>query len=237
MRDAGRKHRLESAGYDLISMVAHELRSPLTSVKGFTSTLLHRWDRFGDEQKQHMLRTINTDADRVTRLLNDLLNVSRLESGRLELKREPVDIRALATSVGERLALETEDHHIHVSFPQEFPRVMADRGKIEQVIVNLLENCLHHGDPGDVRVEGEALPEAICVRVSDGGPGIATDDVSHVFTKFWRRGEGERRSGTGLGLFICKGIIEAHGGTIQVEKSDPSGSTFAFTLPRRETDP
>jgi PAS domain S-box-containing protein len=234
MRDAGRKQRLERAGYDLISMVAHELRSPLTSVKGFTSTLLHRWDRFADEQKQHMLRTINADADRVTRLLNDLLNVSRLESGRLELKRELVDVAALAAAVAVRLGVEATDYRVSVSFPERFPRVMADPGKIEQVITNLVENSLRHGDPGDVGVRGEIQPNAILVRVSDSGPGIAPEHLPHIFTKFYRRGAGERHAGSGLGLFICKGIVEAHGGEIEVEKSDPSGSTFAFTLPRPE---
>lgn len=234
MRDSGRKQRLERAGYDLISMVAHELRSPLTSVKGFTSTLLHRWDRFADEQKQQMLRTINADADRVTRLLNDLLNVSRLESGRLELRRELVDVAALAAAVAERLGMETEDRHVGVFFPESFPRVLADPGKIEQVITNLVENSLRHGGPGDVGISGEVLPKTIRVRVSDSGPGVVAEDLPHIFTKFYRRGAGERHAGSGLGLFICKGIVEAHGGEIEVEKSDGSGSIFAFSLPRPE---
>jgi signal transduction histidine kinase len=180
------------------------------------------------------LRTINADADRVTRLLNDLLNVSRLESGRLELKRELVDVAALAAAVAVRLGVEATDYRVSVSFPERFPRVMADPGKIEQVITNLVENSLRHGDPGDVGVRGEIQPNAILVRVSDSGPGIAPEHLPHIFTKFYRRGAGERHAGSGLGLFICKGIVEAHGGEIEVEKSDPSGSTFAFTLPRPE---
>ena len=106
LREIGRRKRLDRAASDLISTVSHEIRSPLTSVKGFTSTLLSKWERFSDEQKRVMLQTINYDADRVTRLLGDLLDVSRLEAGRLELKRQEVDLAAIATDAVARLRLE-----------------------------------------------------------------------------------------------------------------------------------
>lgn len=234
VRDIGRRRRLEQVRADLISTVSHEIRSPLTSIKGFTSTLLHRWDRFSDEQKQVMLQTMNADADRVTRLLGDLLDVSRLEAGRLELKRQEVDLITIATEVILRLRLEADRHTLEVKFPQDFPKVLADPGKIEQVLINLVENAIKYTATGAVRVTGENRPEDVVVLVSDQGEGIPARHLPHIFTKFYRRGHGERRSGTGLGLYICSGIVEAHGGRIWVERSDSSGTVFAFTLPKGE---
>lgn len=234
VRDADRRHRLERSAYDLIATLAHDLRSPLTSVKGFTSTLVRNWERFSEEQKQHMLRTIDWDADRMNRLLSDLLDLSRLEAGRLELKRQPLDLSELAARVAERAAIDAKSHVITAVFGEEFPAVIADPGKIEQVLVNLVENAIKHGDPGSIRVSGEVEPHRVIVRVADSGPGIDAKHVPYVFTKFYRRGTGERHSGTGLGLYICKGVIEAHGGEIHIERTSPEGTVFAFSLPREE---
>ncbi len=232
LREAARRRRLDRARSDLISTVSHEIRSPLTSVKGFTSTLLSKWDRFTDEQKRVMLETINYDADRVTRLLGDLLDVSRLEAGRLELKRQEVDVIALATDAVMRLRLDADDHRLEVAFPDGFPKVTADPGRIEQVLMNLVENAIKYATPGRIVVSGTDASDDVIVRVSDDGEGIPPDHLPHIFTKFYRRGSGERRSGTGLGLYICKGIIEAHGGHLIVEKSDRTGTVFSFTLPK-----
>ena len=232
LREAARRKRLDRARSDLISTVSHEIRSPLTSVKGFTSTLLSKWDRFSDEQKRVMLQTINYDADRVTRLLGDLLDVSRLEAGRLELKRQEVDVVALATDAVMRLRLNADAHTLEVVFPEDFPKVTADPGRIEQVLMNLVENAIKYASPGLISVSGEDDSDEIVVRVSDSGEGIRAADLPHIFTKFYRRGSGERRSGTGLGLYICKGIIDAHGGRLFVEKSDRTGTVFSFSLPK-----
>jgi PAS domain S-box-containing protein len=234
LREISRRRRLDRARSDLISTVSHEIRSPLTSVKGFTSTLLAKWDRFTDEQKKVMLQTINYDADRVTRLLGDLLDVSRLEAGRLELKRQEVDVVALATDAVMRLRLDADQHTIEVAFPDGFPKVTADPNRIEQVLMNLIENALKYAKEGNIVVSGDDGADALTVRVTDEGEGIPADHLPHIFTKFYRRGSGERRSGTGLGLYICQGIVEAHGGELTVEKSDATGTVFAFTLPKDE---
>jgi PAS domain S-box-containing protein len=235
IREIGRRQRLDRARSDLIATVSHEIRSPLTSVKGFTSTMLAKWDRFNDEQKKLMLQTINYDADRVTRLLGDLLDVSRLEAGRLELKRQEVDVVALATDAAMRLRLDAEHHSIEVVFPDGFPKVTADPYRIEQVLMNLVENALKYAKPGRITVSGDDDGGKITVRVIDEGEGIPADHLPHIFTKFYRRGSGERRSGTGLGLYICRGIIDAHGGALMVERSDSSGTVFSFTLPKDAT--
>ena len=232
LREIGSRKRLDRAASDLISTVSHEIRSPLTSVKGFTSTLLSKWDRFSDEQKRVMLQTINYDADRVTRLLGDLLDVSRLEAGRLELKRQEVDLVAIATDAVARLRLNAEEHRLEVSFPEGFPKITADPGRIEQVLINLIENAIKYATPGAVTVSGEDAGDHVVVRVADEGEGIDPDHLPNIFLKFYRRGSGERRTGTGLGLYICRGIVQAHDGELIVERSDPTGTVFAVRLPK-----
>jgi PAS domain S-box-containing protein len=232
LREIGRRKRLDRAAADLISTVSHEIRSPLTSVKGFTSTLLSKWERFSDEQKRVMLQTINYDADRVTRLLGDLLDVSRLEAGRLELKRQEVDLGAIATDAVMRLRLNAEEHRLEVAFPEGFPKITADPGRIEQVLINLIENAIKYATPGLVTVSGEDGGAVVVVRVADEGEGIDADHLPNIFLKFYRRGSGERRTGTGLGLYICRGIVQAHGGELTVERSDTTGTVFAFRLPK-----
>jgi len=232
LREIGRRKRLDRAASDLISTVSHEIRSPLTSVKGFTSTLLSKWERFSDDQKRVMLQTINYDADRVTRLLGDLLDVSRLEAGRLELKRQEIDLAAIATDAVARLQLNAEEHRLKVSFPDGFPKITADPGRIEQVVINLVENAIKYATPGLVLISGENAGDDIVVRVADEGEGIDPDHLPNIFLKFYRRGSGERRTGTGLGLYICRGIVQAHGGELTVERSDPAGTVFAFRLPK-----
>jgi PAS domain S-box-containing protein len=232
LREIGSRKRLDRAASDLISTVSHEIRSPLTSVKGFTSTLLSKWERFSDEQKRVMLQTINYDADRVTRLLGDLLDVSRLEAGRLELKRQEVDLAAIATDAVARLRLNAEEHRLEVSFPEGFPKITADPGRIEQVLINLIENAIKYATPGTVTVSGADAGGQVVVRVSDEGEGIDPDHLPNIFLKFYRRGSGERRTGTGLGLYICRGIVQAHDGELIVERSDPTGTVFAVRLPK-----
>ncbi|MGH2726222.1 MAG: ATP-binding protein [Actinomycetota bacterium] len=235
LREIRRRKRLDRAASELISTVSHEIRSPLTSVKGFTSTLLSKWERFTDEQKRVMLQTINYDADRVTRLLGDLLDVSRLEAGRLELKRQEVDLAVIATDAVMRLRLNAEEHRLEVSFSEDFPKITADPGRIEQVLINLVENALKYATPGLVTVSGEDAGDQVIVRVADEGEGIDPDHLPNIFLKFYRRGSGERRTGTGLGLYICRGIVKAHGGELTVERSDATGTVFAFRLPKDQT--
>ncbi len=232
LRGTESRERLERSRADLVSTVAHELRSPLTSVKGFTATLLAKWDRFSDEQKLLMLATVNADADRVTRLLSELLDVSRIDAGRLELRLQVVDVptavrRVIAGSVA---AGENEDR-FRVFADEPLPEMWVDPDKLDQVLHNLVENALRHGDGTvTVRVEPIELPEpGAVITVADEGDGIPEETVARVFTKFWRGGA--RRGGTGLGLFIAKGIVEAHGGTIAAGRSEAGGAEFRFTLP------
>jgi signal transduction histidine kinase len=227
LRDTKARSRAEQTGTELISVVAHELRSPLTGVKGFTATLLGKWDRFTDEQRLHMLRTVDADADRLTRLISELLDVSRIESGRLELHKQVVDVpdlvrrdvaaRVAAGEAAERFVVQVND----------VPEVWADPDKLGQVVGNIVENALRHGD-GTVTIQLAPEDDGLRVSVSDEGEGIAPEALPRVFTKFWRDA---KRGGTGLGLFIAKGIVEAHGGAIEASRADRGGALIAFSLP------
>jgi PAS domain S-box-containing protein len=224
------------SGIEIVSTVSHELRSPLTSVKGYTSLLLNRWGRLDDEQKKMMLEQVHHDADRVTRLITELLDISRLESGRLHLQRHAVDLAALAASVVDKVRLEYPDLEAELRFPSPFPGAWADSDKIEQVLVNLVENACKYASPKGITLEGASSGEDVTVTVSDRGPGIPPGDLGKVFTKFFRRREG-RPTGSGLGLWISRGLVEAHGGKLVAASAPGRGSSFAFTLPRADTQP
>lgn len=232
LRGTAARQRSERERADLVSTFAHELRSPLTSVKGFAATMLAKWDRFSDEQKRLMLQTINSDADRVTQLITELLDVARMESGRLELRRQPVDVpervcRTFASQGG--MGIPRDRFTLEVAGP--LPEIWGDPGKIEQILGNLVENAVRHG-AGQVTVEVVASErhseDGVQVVVCDQGGGIAPDLVPRLFTKFWRAGH---RGGTGLGLYITRGLVEAHGGSIEADNVPSGGARFRVWLP------
>ncbi len=229
LRDTRTRDRVERSRADLVSTVAHELRSPLTSVKGFTATLLAKWDRFNDDQKKVMLETVNADADRVTRLLSELLDVSRIDAGRLEMRKQVVDLeKAIRKSVSGFVASGEPVGRFVVDVGGELPEMWLDPDKVAQVINNLVENALRHG-AGTVTLRLAPHGTGAEVSVSDEGDGVPPETVAQVFTRFWRGGN--RRGGTGLGLYIVKGLVEAHGGTIEVGRSPSGGAEFRFLLP------
>jgi len=228
-RDTLVRSRGERSRADLVSTVAHELRSPLTSVKGFTATLLAKWDRFPDEQKKLMLQTVNADADRVTRLLSELLDVSRIDAGRLELRRQVVDLDAAVRRAvaGHVASGEPPDRFVVAAAP--LPEMWLDPDKVDQIIGNLLENAVRHG-AGAVRVQLATRDsgDGATLIVDDEGDGIPDEVLPRVFTKFWRGGQ---RGGTGLGLYIVKGLAEAHGGSVEAGRAPGGGARFCVALP------
>jgi signal transduction histidine kinase len=230
LRDAGRRTHQVASGIEIVSTVSHELRSPLTSVKGYTSLLLNRWDRLKDDQKRMMLEQVNHDADRVTRLITELLDISRLETGRLVLRRQDVDLRRLADTVVDKVRLEYPDLEAELAFPDSLPPVYADPDKIEQVLTNLVENACKYASPRGMSVVGQANGSEVSVTVTDKGEGIPPEDLPKVFTMFFRRSEG-RPTGSGLGLWISRGLVEAHGGRLVADSIVGQGTAFRFTLP------
>jgi PAS domain S-box-containing protein len=230
LRQEPRRSTQSGAGSDIICTVSHELRAPLTSVKGYTSLLINRWDRLGDKAKLMMLQQVNHDAARVTRLITELLDISRLDSGRLKLHRQLVDIPQLATSVVAKVRLEYGALEARMEFPADFPKVYADPDKLEQVLVNLVENACKYGSTQGLLIAGAARQRSVSVSVTDRGEGIPPADVPRVFTKFYRRDAG-RPTGSGLGLWISRGLVESHGGKLVAESNRGTGATFRFTLP------
>jgi PAS domain S-box-containing protein len=234
LRGAQQRARLERSRAELVSTVAHELRSPLTSVKGFTATLLAKWGKFTDDQKRVMLETVNADADRVTRLITELLDVSRIESGRMEVHRQLVDVpdRARRIIAGRVAAGEPEDR-FRLEVAPGLPETWLDADKIDQILGNLVENAVRHG-AGIVTVmaqradTGDDQHQAIVVSVRDQGEGIPPEVAHRVFRQFWR---GKRRGGTGLGLYIVKGLVESLGGDITVGRAPGGGAEFRFIVP------
>ena len=252
LRGSQQRARLERVRADLVTTVAHELRSPLTSVKGFTATLLAKWTRFTDDQKRVMLETVNADADRVTRLITELLDVSRIESGRMEIHRQLVSIpERVEKIVAGRVAAGEPADRFRVVVTGELPETWLDADKVDQVLGNLVENAIRHGagtvtvvvEPVDtVATRADAAPgapgglrsvcpvsgPAVAVSVRDEGDGIPPELVPRIFRQFWRT---KRRGGAGLGLFIVKGLVEAQGGTITVQRAPGGGAEFRFIMP------
>jgi PAS domain S-box-containing protein len=249
LRGAQQRERLERSRAELVSTVAHELRSPLTSVKGFTATLLAKWGRFTDDQKRVMLETVNADADRVTRLITELLDVSRIESGRVEVHRELVDLPdRVRKLIAGRVASGDAEDRFELEVRDGLPETWLDADKIDQILGNLVENAVRHGagivtivvEPAHLDEEAQACgsaPDAASVSVRDQGEGIAPDVAPRVFRQFWRgkprsgSRRGQHGGGTGLGLYIVKGLVEAHGGTIGVRPAPGGGAEFRFIVP------
>lgn len=233
-RSAGRREAVDTARSDLVATVSHEIRSPLTSVKGFTRTLLLKWDRYSDEQKLTFLETINEDADRVTRLLKELLDVSRIDANRVQLHMAGTDVARVARDVVDKAAQrpDGEGRDLEVTVADGVPSlVFADADKVEQILTNLVNNALRYAPDSQVRIAvGPRADGGVVVTVADDGPGIPAEQQRAIFRKFGR-GRESRRAGTGLGLYITRGLARAHGGDVVVRSAPGEGATFTVTLP------
>lgn len=235
LRDAEARRRAEQESAALLTAVAHELRSPLTGVKGFSNTLLRNWDRFTDDQKRLMLETIEADADRVTRLITELLDTARINVGRLTVHAQPLDIRSrLEAQVERRVAAGADRSQFVVHVPEDVTVVWADPDRLEQVVANLVENALRHGR-GTVTIEARRTEHdgepAVDLVVADDGEGIRPEHRELVFSRFWQAGA---KHGTGLGLYLVRGLVEAHGGTVRAEAASGGGALMRATFPDHE---
>jgi len=229
IRSGRGRARLDRDRSDLVATVAHELRSPLTGVKGFVSTVLSKWDRLNDEQKRLMLTTVHADSERLSRLITELLDVARIDTGRLPLYPREVDTRTLVERTVRSISAGTH-RTIESSYAEPVPSVFADPDKLTQVLSNVMDNAIRHGDGlVQVTVEGieEPFPGAL-IRVDDEGEGIAEEIRSRVFTKFWKHGS---RGGTGLGMYLVNGLARAHGGEVLITDSESGGARLEIRWP------
>jgi two-component system phosphate regulon sensor histidine kinase PhoR len=234
IRDVTALRDLEQAKSDFVSTVSHELRTPLTSIKAYVATLRRKDVEFDDRTREEFLRVVEEEADRLTRLIADILDVSKIESGRLELKKRDFDIVQLVNIVTDRIQSQTQDHRIKLDTDQTAASVNGDPDKIEQVLMNLLDNAIKYSpDGGDILITLEVGRRMLELAVCDNGVGIPEDHLTSIFEKFHRVDNTATREiyGTGLGLYVTKSIIESHGGTIWAESQMEKGSSFHFTLP------
>jgi K+-sensing histidine kinase KdpD len=225
---------LDAMRTEFLANVSHELRTPLAVIKGSANSLLQP-DVIFDEQTRHdFLSSIDRDADTLTRLVDDLLIMSRLEADALEVKKKPHHLKDVIDVIKDRLDNLTVKHHLHIQIPDELPSVLIDDSRIGEVLTNLVENAVKFSDDNtNIVIEASQNGKEVTVNVTDEGVGIPAELHQNIFERFFQ-GEGRkagRRKGTGLGLAICKGIIEAHGGNIRVESEPGRGARFTFTLP------
>lgn len=232
--DITKMHRLERVKSDFISTLSHELRTPLTSIKGYTSLLLHPKGRFDSASQREFLETIDRQSNHLLRMIEDMLDVSRIEAGKLELKKHPVKLKPLMEKVVVNLRLITKIHQFKILFPSDFPDVLVDPDRIEQVVTNLVDNAIKYSpEGGPIVIEGRKENTQVVVSVHDEGIGIAQKDLDNLFERFQRVDSSLTRQtgGTGLGLFIARSLVELHGGKISCESQVGKGSTFTFSLP------
>jgi two-component system sensor histidine kinase KdpD len=215
----------------LLNSVSHDLRTPLASIKASASSLLDRDIQWSDAERDEFLATINTEVDRLTRLVHNLLDMSRIEAGAL-------DPRLVESSVAEvvgpvvRRARAASRQRVDVDVPDELPSVLVDPVRLDQVLTNLLDNARAYAAGGPVQVVARQAGETVELRMVDHGPGIPGPERERIFDQFYRlKGGGKRPEGTGMGLAICRGIVEAHGGRLRAETTPGGGATFVLTLP------
>ena len=231
LRTSRARERLDRERSDLVATVAHELRSPLTGVKGFVATLLSKWDRLNDDQKKLMLETVNSDADRLTRLIAELLDVARIDTGRLSLYPRPLELAPAVERVLASVRAGT-GREIVFDVQEDLPKVTADPDKFVQVVTNLVENAVRHGE-GLVRLTAQPVGDddpfpGVLLHVDDEGDGISPEIRTRVFTKFWKHGT---RSGSGLGMYIVHGLVTAHGGTVEIGDAPSGGARITIRWP------
>jgi signal transduction histidine kinase len=224
---------LDRRSRDFVSTVSHELRTPLTVVRGLGQTLLSRWEDLTPGQRDDLLRRIETNADRLGAMVASLLDTSAMESGQFVVSPQAVELRTLLEPVVERFVSLSSAHPVHLEVPADVV-VEADPRLLEHVIENLLANVAKHTPAGtNVTVSGVVTGERARIEVQDEGPGIAADDLPHVFERFYRGGEPDRRtsSGLGLGLALANEVVRLHGGQLDVMSEPGVGTTFSFEVP------
>lgn len=233
IRDITHFRQAEELKSTFVSVVSHELKTPLALIKGYVSTLRRedaRWDRAIVKES---LEIIEEEADRLANLVEDLLDASRLQANNLSIKRSDVLLPEVARHTAQKMQTQTSQHSIVVDFPNDFPVILADEHRMNQVLTNLIGNAIKYSTGGEIRVSGQVRPDMVIVCVTDEGPGIAQSDIPHIFDRFYRSSDAVRNTkGVGLGLYLTRAIIEAHGGKIWVDPETGKGARICFLLPR-----
>ena len=234
LQDVTSLWQVETTRREFVSNVSHELRSPLAAIRAMTETLQDGALNDTDTAQDFLTRILN-DTQRMTTMVNELLELSRLESGQAPLHLAPVSLESVVAEIESRFDV-SPDHErlkLETNVPGGIPLVMGEADKLNQVLANLVENAVKvTGDGGLISISANATDRWVEVKVSDNGIGIAREHLPHVFERFYKVDRSRRDGGTGLGLAIAKHLVQAHGGDIKVESVEREGSTFSFTLPR-----
>jgi signal transduction histidine kinase len=227
--------RLSALRADFVSLVSHELRSPMAAVIGAARTLQARWRLLAPAQRESFLALIADETDRLAALVGDVLDTSRLEAGTFSYRFEEVDLARLVTDAGESAALTQQDVKVVAAVNGDLPAIRGDGARLRQVLGNLIDNAVKYSpERGEVKVSAQAVDGRVRISVRDDGPGIPLEHQARIFEKFGRVDvPGASKPGTGLGLFIARTIAEAHGGSVDVSSAPREGATFILTLPAR----
>jgi signal transduction histidine kinase len=234
LRDISKFRQAEEIKSTFVSVIGHELKTPVALIKGYVATLRRddaTWER---AVVKDSLAVIEEEADHLTELIENLLDASRLQAGVLKINHADVSLPILATRVAERFRTQTQIHNLVVDFPDQFPIVLADEERLAQVLQNLISNAIKYSPAGgEIRISGQIRPDEVLVCVSDEGPGVAPEDIPYIFDRFYRSNLAARTSkGVGLGLYLTRAIIEAHRGRIWVDSQPGQGAHIYFSLPR-----
>ncbi len=216
-----------------ISLVSHDLRTPLTVIQGHAQLLHAMLERSGlGEKEAQSTEAIAVSARRMNAMIQDLVDSARLESGQLQLDRQPVDLRSFVADLLERMARALEVDRVKLDFADVLPPVFADPNRLERILTNLLSNALKYSPPRtEVLLQAGGQDNELTISVRDCGPGMSQKEVAHVFDRFYRADAARKQEGLGLGLYITRMLVEAHGGRLWVESELGKGSAFHFTLP------
>jgi two-component system phosphate regulon sensor histidine kinase PhoR len=235
-QDLTELRNLQTTRRELIGNISHEFRTPLAGIKAMVETLA---DGAIDDKEasRDFLTRIDSEVDRLTQLVAELTELSRIETGRAELKKEPMDLNELIDEVVAQLNPQAQRQRLSIAreFAADLPSVAADRDRVRQVITNLVHNAIKFTQPGgNITITTRTLEGSVIVDMTDTGIGIPREDLARIFERFYKGDKARAGEGTGMGLAIAKHIVEGHGGTIWVESEEGKGSTFGFSLPLKK---
>ena len=234
VRDITHFRELEEIKSTFVSVISHELKTPVALIKGYVATLRRDDASWNQEVVKDSLQVIEEEADRLAVMIENLLDATRLQAGGLKLNLADLFLGALADRIVERFRTQSDRHSLVVDFPEAYPSILGDEDRLTQVFSNLISNAIKYSpDGGEIRISGQVRPDELVICISDQGPGIAPGDLPHIFDRFYRASDASRTTkGAGLGLYLTRALIEAHGGHIWVDSRYSGGARVCFCLPR-----
>ena len=235
--DITERKKLEQLKDEFIGLVSHELRTPLTVIGGCLSTLLTEWNRLSPSEVQQLLKDALLESQSLSHLIENLLELSRAQAQQLALYSELIDVKTLVRVILHKIKRQAPSHRFSISIPDKLPSINGDPLRIERIIYNLLDNAAKYSPPGShIKVSAYAEPERLVIGISNHGKGLSSSEQARIFGPFQRleNNRPDQARGAGLGLMVCRRLVEAHGGEIWVESKKGRGSTFFFSLPRKK---